>query len=126
MSGILFWRGLVEAVDVYQLVPVVRLKNSRVGQFTKVLGVKKKTNRFVGTRDRDTKVIRLTLTEDREVYFELSEMGTSDLFIQLLRKRVNTQRELFRSSPKSYLGQSLIGKRARHDERRMTSGTSDG
>ena len=42
MPGILFWRGLVEAVDVYQLVPVVRLKNSRVGQSTKVLGVKKK------------------------------------------------------------------------------------
>jgi len=111
-------------VYVYQLVPVVRLRNSR--SIYKDARSEKRTNRFVGTRDRDTKVIGLTLTEDREVYFELSEMGTSDLFIQLLRKRVNTQRELFRSSPKSYLGQSLIGKRAGHDERRMTSGTSDG
>ena len=52
-------------------------------------------------------------------------MGASDLLIELLGKDVDAERELLRGSPEGDLGKNLVGERAGHDERRVTSSASE-
>jgi hypothetical protein len=79
---------------------------------------------FVGTLDRDVKVLGLLGTELSQLDVELSKVSTSDLLVQLLGQHVNAEREFLWGGPKGNLGQYLVRKGAGHDEGRVASGTT--
>lgn len=72
----------------------------------------------------DVEVRALLVAEHGELDVELLEMRARDLLVELLGQHVHAERELLRRRPERDLGKHLVGKRARHDEGRVASGTA--
>jgi hypothetical protein len=76
---------------------------------------------LVWALDRDIEVRGLRGRQLGQLDVELGEVGTGNLLIKFLGQHVDTERELLRRGPQGDLSQDLVGERARHDERRVTS-----
>jgi hypothetical protein len=79
---------------------------------------------LVRTFNGNTEVVGLNVGESSKLNIELTQVRAGNFFIQLLGKNVNTNGPLLGFGPESNLGQNLVGERVGHDERRMTSGTT--
>lgn len=77
-----------------------------------------------GSLGGNTQVLGLLGGEGGEVSTELLQVETSNLLIELLGQEVNSDGVLGSLGPEGNLGQNLVGERAGHDERRVSSGTS--
>lgn len=75
--------------------------------------------------DGNIKIRRLLRSELGQLDIELSEVGTSNFFVELLGQHVDTKRELFWGCVQSNLCQHLVGERARHNKRGVTGSTTE-
>lgn len=80
---------------------------------------------LVGAIDGDVQVTGLGLGQGGQLDIEGGQVGTGDLLVELLGEHVDTERELLGGGPEGDLGEDLVGEGAGHDERRVTSSTSN-
>jgi len=81
-------------------------------------------SRLEGSLGSDAQVLGLLGGEDGEVGSQLLQVETGDLLIELLGQEVDSNVVLGGLGPQGNLGKDLVGERAGHDKRRVSSGTS--
>lgn len=75
--------------------------------------------------DRSVEVLALGFGENGQLDVELLQVCTSDLLVEFLGEHVDSERELFGSSPEGNLCEDLVGERAGHNEGRVAGGTPE-
>ena len=83
------------------------------------------TYRLVGSLDWDVQILGLSLGERSEFDIELGYMSSGNFLVEFLGQDVDAKREFLWRGPKSDLSEDLVREGTRHNERRVTSGTSD-
>src|ERR1700733_3381558 len=81
--------------------------------------------RLVRPAHRNADIARLLVGELRQLHADLVEMEPGDLFVEMLRQRVDLLLVLGRIAPQLDLRQRLVGERRRHDEARMAHGIAE-
>jgi len=79
---------------------------------------------LVGSVDINTEVGGLLGSELGQLDSELGNVQAGDFFVELLGQEVNAEGVLVGLSPEGDLGQGLVGERAGHDERRVSTSAS--
>src|SRR5882757_8071 len=80
--------------------------------------------RFVRTLDVYAQVIRLRLRQLRESDTKRIQVQAGDLFVEVLRQRVDADRVLLKLREQLDLGNRLVGERIGHDEARVAGGVA--
>ena len=80
---------------------------------------------LVGTGNGETEVVGLLGGHLGKLDTELTEMGSGNLLVERLGEHVDTKGVGGSVGPESNLSQGLVGKRTRHDERRVSGTTSE-
>lgn len=79
---------------------------------------------LVGTGRGETQVVGLDGGQFGQLDAQGDQVGSSDFLVQLLGQEVDTDGVRLLLGPQFDLGQDLVGERTGHDERRVTSGTT--